>query len=89
MDYGPSLTHTYEVPGAVHNFAYKGIAVRLDPGAGGVSRGRHWMMFDTDTLRMAAAWSAPDPPSAEQNFIDWRGIQFNGEHQIHPRIIGQ
>ena len=88
MDYGPSLTHTYEVPGAVHNIAYKGIAVRLDPGAGGVSRGRHWMMFDTDTLRMAAAWSAPDPPSAEQNFIDWRGIQFNGEHQIHPHVTG-
>lgn len=88
MDYGPSLTHTYEVPGAAHNIAYKGIAVRLDPGAGGVSRGRHWMMFDTDTLRMAAAWSAQDPPSAEQNFIDWRGIQFNGEHQIHPRVTG-
>ncbi len=88
MDYGPSLTHTYEVPGAAHNIAYKGIAVRLDPGAGGVSRGRHWMMFDTDTLRMAAAWSAQDPPSAEQNFIDWRGIQFNGEHQIHPHVTG-
>lgn len=88
MDYGPSLTHTYEISGAAHNIAYKGIAVRLDPGAGGVSRGRHWMLFDTDTLRMAAEWSAPDPPSAEQNFIDWRGIQFNGEHQIHPRVTG-
>ncbi len=88
MDYGPSLTHSYEVPGAVHNIAYKGVAVRLDPGAGGVSRGRHWMMFDTDTLRMAAAWSASNPPSAEQNFIDWRGIQFNGEHQIHPSVTG-
>ncbi len=88
MDYGPSLTHSYEVPGDVHNIAYKGVAVRLDPGAGGVSRGRHWMMFDTDTLRMAAAWSASDPPSAEQNFIDWRGIQFNGEHQIHPSVTG-
>ena len=88
MDYGPSLTHSYEVPGHVHNIAYKGVAVRLDPGAGGVSRGRHWMMFDTDTLRMAAAWSASDPPSAEQNFIDWRGIQFNGEHQIHPSVTG-
>lgn len=88
MDYGPSLTHTYQVPGSAHNIAYKGIAIRLDPGAGGVSRGRHWMMFDTDTLRMAAAWSAEDPPSAEQNFIDWRGIQFNGEHQIHPHVTG-
>ncbi len=88
MDYGPSLTHSYEVPGDVHNIAYKGIAMRLDPGAGGVARGRYWMMFDTDTLRMAAAWSASNPPSADQNFIDWRGIQFNGEHQIHPSVTG-
>lgn len=101
MDYGPTLTHTYEIPGSVHNFAYKGIAIRLDPGAGGVARGRHWMIFDTDTLRMAAVWHAADPgqqgsrstpptKTGDQNhFIDWRGIQFNGEHQIHPRIVGQ
>ena len=38
MDYGSSLTHTYEVTGGPHNFAYKGIAIRLDPGAGGVAR---------------------------------------------------
>jgi len=86
MDYGPSLTHTYEVPGGPHNFAYKGIACRLDPGDGGVSRGRHWMIFDTDTLRVAAAWSAS---VQGEKFIDWRGIQFNGEHQIHPRVVGQ
>ncbi|MFN0017750.1 MAG: DUF6797 domain-containing protein [Pirellulaceae bacterium] len=85
MDYGPSLTHTYEVPGGPLNLAYKGIVIRLDPGAGGVSRGRHWMVFDTDTLRMAAAWSGS---AKGENFIDWRGIQFNGEHQIHPRIVG-
>jgi putative heme-binding domain-containing protein len=89
MDYGPNLAHTYEVPGSAHNIAYKGIAVRLDPGAGGVARGHHWMLFDTDTLRMAAAWSAAEPPNPEQNFIDWRGIQFNGEHQIHPHIVGR
>ncbi|MFO0976352.1 MAG: DUF6797 domain-containing protein, partial [Planctomycetaceae bacterium] len=89
MDYGPSLTHTYEVPGPFHNIAYKGIAIRLDPGAGGVSRGHHWMLFDTDTLRMAAAWSAEPNGDPEQNFIDWRGIQFNGEHQIHPSLTGK
>ncbi len=85
MDYGPQLTHTYEVPGAAKNIAYKGIAIRLDPGAGGVSRGRHWMIFDTDTLRMASQWSAG---SGGEQFIDWRGIQLNGEHQIHPHIVG-
>lgn len=101
MDYGPSLTHTFEIPGGERNIAYKGIAVRLDPGAGGVSRGRHWMLFDTDTLRVAAAWSTVaaslrDANSKSRsdlatsgNFIDWRGIQFNGEHQIHPRVVGE
>jgi putative heme-binding domain-containing protein len=87
MDYGPSLAHTYEVPGGKHNFAYKGIAVRLDPGAGGVSRGRNWMIFDTDTLRTAAGWSSNNEKDGK-NFIDWKGIQFNGEHQIHPKVIG-
>ncbi len=89
MDYGPNLTHTYEIPGATKNFAYKGVAIRLDSGAGGVSRGKHWMLFDTDTLRMAAGWSANKPATPSENFIDWRGIQFNGQHQIHPSITGQ
>jgi putative heme-binding domain-containing protein len=82
MDYGPSLVHTYEVPGGPLNFAYKGIAMRLDAGPGGVSRGRHWMVFDHDTLRMAAGWSG-------QGFIDWNGIMFNGRHAIHPKVAGQ
>lgn len=86
MDYGNNLTHTYEIPGLKHNVAYKGMAIRLDPGAGGVSRGRHWMMFDTDTLRSAVAWNGTG--NADANFIDWQGIQFNGAHGVHPRIVG-
>jgi putative heme-binding domain-containing protein len=80
MDYGPSLMATLEV-GDQGNFAYKGIAVRLDNGPGGVSRGRHWMLFDHDTLRVVAAWSG-------EGFIDWKGINFNGQHQVHPRVVG-
>jgi len=86
MDYGPSLTHTYEIPGEKENFAYKGIAIRLDQGAGGVSRGKHWGVFDTDTLRLAATWRSAEKRGSP--FIDWRGIQFNGEHQIHPKVSG-
>lgn len=87
MDYGNMLTHCYEVPGDRLNIAYKGIAVRLDPGPGGISRGKQWMVFDTDTLRWAAAWQvASDKP--KEVFIDWRDIQFNGEHGIHPRVVG-
>ncbi|QDU75352.1 Cytochrome c [Bremerella volcania] len=81
MDYGPSLINTYEVGNDGSNFAYKGIATRLDQGAGGVSRGSRWMIFDHDTMRMAAAWKG-------QGFIDWQGIHFDGKHGVHPHIVG-
>lgn len=81
MDYGPSLIGTYEFPG-LETLAYKGVAVRLDQGPGGVSRGAWWAAFDHDTLRCAAVWSG-------EGFIDWRGIHFNGEHQAHPRAVGE
>ncbi len=80
MDYGPVLTGTYEV-GDDANFAYKGIAVRLDAGPGGVSRGRYWSVFEHDTMRVAGAWSG-------SGFIDWNGINFNGRHEIHPKVVG-
>ncbi len=118
MNYGPFLMATYEVGSDGSNFAHKGIATRLDPGPGGVSRGKHWMVFDHDTLRVAAAWSAvqgeegrrkggeeenprttkpsssPPPlptssPPPTPMFIDWHGINFDGRHQIHPRVAGQ
>lgn len=82
MDYGPSLMNTYEVGGSSPNFAYKGIAVRLDAGAGGVSRGKNWALFDHDTLRFAAAWTG-------DGFIDWKGIHFDGQHQVHPKLVGE
>ena len=78
MDYGPSLMATVEAGDDGANIAYKGIAVRLDPGPGGVSRGRAWALFEHDTLRLAAAWTG-------EGFIDWEGINFNGKHQVHPR----
>ncbi|MAG93961.1 MAG: heme-binding protein [Planctomycetaceae bacterium] len=81
MDYGPNLVMTLEVGEDAKNFAYKGNAVRLDAGPGGVSQGRYWMAFDYDTLRGAAAWSG-------KGFIDYNGINFNGRHNIHPRVVG-
>lgn len=86
MDYGNLITHTFEVPGQSLNIAYKGMAIRLDPGPGGAARGNHWMLFCTDTLRMAAGWSHRE---GSARMTDWRSIQFNGEHQIHPSISGQ
>jgi putative heme-binding domain-containing protein len=82
MDYGPSLMNTYEVGGPGPNIAYKGIAVRLDAGTGGVSRGKTWALFDHDTMRFAAGWTG-------DGFIDWKGIHFNGQHQVHPKLVDE
>jgi putative heme-binding domain-containing protein len=82
MDYGPNLIATYEVGEDGTNFAYKGNAIRLDSGPGGVSQGHAWIVYDLDTLRVAAAWSG-------DGFIDWNGINFNDRHNVHPRIIGR
>jgi hypothetical protein len=81
MNYGPNLVMTLEVGDDAENFAYKGNVVRLDAGPGGVSQGRYWMVYDYDTLRVAAAWSG-------DQFCDWNGINFNGRHAIHPRLVG-
>jgi len=78
MDFAPALFWTLQVePG---NIAHKGIAVRLDSGAGGVSKGRAWMIYDHDTLRVAAATTG--------SFVDWRGIAFDGSHQTHTSLTG-
>ncbi|WP_113925686.1 DUF6797 domain-containing protein [Cognataquiflexum aquatile] len=63
------------------NFAYKGIAIRLDQGKGGVAAGNAWMMFDHDLMRIAGAWTG-------EGFIDWEAILFNGSHNISPRTVG-
>ena len=81
MDYGPNQVMTMEIGDEGENFAYKGNAIRLDAGPGGVAQGRYWMVFDFDTLRVAAAWSGDE-------FIDWNSIHFNGKHAIHPRLAG-
>ncbi|CAN5370249.1 c-type cytochrome [soil metagenome] len=82
MDYGPSLTGTFEIGKGGKNIAYKGIAVRLDAGPGGIAKGKAWSVFEHDTLRLAAGWTG-------SRFIDWKGINFNGEHGIHPHIAGK
>lgn len=80
MDYGPMLTTTIEFGKGGNNIAQKAIAIRLDEGPGGIARGSKWMVFEHDTLRMAAAWSG--------EFLDWNGIQFNGRHGVHLRANG-
>ncbi len=81
-DLGPSLMLTAEVGDSGANIATKGIAVRLDPGPGGIWKGRAWALYEHDTLRLAGAWSG-------DGFIDGHGINFDGRHQVHPRVVGR
>jgi glucose/arabinose dehydrogenase/mono/diheme cytochrome c family protein len=80
MDFGPALFWTLQVE--TNNIAYKGIAIRLDDGPGGVSKGHAWMLYDHDTMRVAAAWTG-------EQFIDWVGIAFDGSHGTHASIVGE
>ena len=79
MDYGPALFWTYQV--APGNIAQKGIAIRLDDGPGGVSKGRAWMVYDHDTMRVAAATTG--------DFVDWKGIAFDASHGTHTSLKGE
>jgi hypothetical protein len=65
-----------------NNFAYKGIAVRLDKGTGGVSKGKAWMVFDHDLMRVAGGYTG-------ESFIDWNAILLNDKHETYPRSIGK
>lgn len=80
-DYGPFLAGTFEVGRQSDNVARKGLAVRLDPGVGGIGRGHAWILYELDTLRAAAFWTG-------DRFIDWAGINFDGRHGRHPRVAG-
>ncbi len=80
-DYGPFLAGTFEVGGGGNNVARKGLAIRLDGGPGGVGRGHAWLLYELDTMRAAAFWTG-------DGFVNWKGINFDGEHKIHPRIAG-
>lgn len=87
MDYGPTMVNTFEIGADGKNFAYKGIASRLDAGPGGISKGSVWSIFDHDTMRIAAAWRRSGQPD-QPVFINWEGIHFDGRHNRHPRIVG-
>ena len=85
MDFGTTLFWTYQVnkgrSPADWNIAQKGLAVRLDKGPGGISKGKSWILYDEDTMRVAAAY--------EGEFVDWRGIAFDGAHGTHTAIKGE
>ena len=64
------------------NFAYKGLAIRLDKGEGGIANGNTFVLFDHDLLRMTGFWTG-------EGFMDYEGILLNDRHNIFPRTVGQ
>ena len=86
MDFGDYLFWTYQIePGPLEpgvNLAYKALAIRLDEGLGGVSKGNTWAIYDLDTMRLATVYSGDE-------FVDWKGIAFDGSHGTHTSIVGE
>jgi mono/diheme cytochrome c family protein len=86
MDFGNVLFWTYQIePGPINeevNIAQKGLAIRLDEGPGGLSKGRAWAVYDHDTMRLAAIYTG-------DQFVDWKGIAFDGSHGTHTSIVGE
>ena len=76
MDYGPFLSNTITVPNSpANNIAFKGIAVKLGGGQGG-------MCFDTDLLRWQAGWTG--------GYLNLTGISFDGRHGVPgPTVAGR
>lgn len=86
MDFGNVLFGTYQIePGPINqdvNIAQKGIAIRLNRGPGGISKGNAWAVYDHDTMRLAAVYTG-------DQFVDWKGIDFDGSHGTHTSIVGK
>jgi mono/diheme cytochrome c family protein len=76
MDYGPTMAATFDI----HRYSVKkGIAVRLDPGSGGITKGSSWVVFDQDTLQPAAGW---DGVFSDYNVISVAGNRTpDDQHQ--------
>ena len=86
MNFGNVLFGTYQIePGPLNqdvNIAQKAIAIRLNPGPGGISKGNAWAVYDHDTMRLASIYTG-------DQFVDWKGIDFDGSHGTHTSIVGK
>ncbi len=82
MNYGDMMMTTIEFGSGGNNIAQKAIAVRLDGGDGGISRGQSFYAFETRYV-------------ADGGALEWDGIyqlggeQFDGAHGIHPKAVGE
>ena len=78
MDYGPFLSMTLNMGKETNgrdNPVLKATVVRL-----GDKEHPAYIAYDTDTMRVAAAWVG--------GFIDWNGTIFNSSHHAQPKPKG-
>src|SRR5471032_1932690 len=91
MDYGPFLSHTFQLPNG--NTTLRGIAVPFDapiegeqiiPSAGkgkpAFNPAKCGVIFDTELLRYSGYWNG--------GFITWKGVVFDGSHGANPGPAG-
>lgn len=97
MDYGPFISHTYQLPNG--NITLRGIAVPFDAPIDGdvippkeppvkgkkpapaTSPAKCGIVFDTELLRYSGYWNG--------GFITWNGVVFNGSHGGNPSPVGK
>ena len=78
MDYGPFLSMTLNMGKETNgrdNPVLKATVIKL-----GDKDHPAYIAYDTDTMRVAAAWMG--------GFIDWNGTIFNGSHHAQPKPKG-
>ena len=68
MHYGPTLSASYKIHKKYS--VTKGIAIDLKGHAKGITKSDSWMLFDQDTLQMAAGWKG--------QFSDYNTISMEG-----------
>jgi hypothetical protein len=90
MDYGPFLSHTFQLPN--NNITLRGVAVPFDapiegeektPGAKGklpFDPAKCGIVFDTELLRFSGYWNG--------GFVTFNGVVFNGNHGANPGPAG-
>ena len=82
MDYGPTLD------GHVRG-GRRRVELRLQGNRGPAGRGPRRRLAGPALDGLRPRHDAAGGRVERHGFIDWNGINFNGQHEIHPRIVGQ
>ncbi|MDB5356003.1 MAG: Cytochrome c [Phycisphaerales bacterium] len=79
-DYGPFLSASIQAPAPADNITYKGVAVKLGKVKVNDEEIEASACFDTQLLRMSAAWTG--------GFLRLRNVAYTGDHGPCPAVSG-